>query len=97
MPMNKKENTKKSLRKIQVREVSRTLASQKRMCEAGHVIVFDANGSFIFDQMMDEIIGIEHNMRKEEMEGPLNIDTKQGWRFAVDVHPHIAPQAKKAH
>lgn len=35
-----KENTKKSMR-MQAAEVSRPLANVKRICEAGHVVVFD--------------------------------------------------------
>ena len=45
-----KENTKKSM-KMQVAAVSRPLASVKRICEAGHVVVFDEDGSFIFNKM----------------------------------------------
>ena len=38
LPMLTKENTKRSM-KMQVAEVSRPLASVKRICEAGHVVV----------------------------------------------------------
>ena len=43
--MMTKENTKRSM-KMQVAEVSRPLAGVKRVCEAGHVVVFDEDGSF---------------------------------------------------
>ena len=54
LPMMTKENTKRSM-KMQVAEVSRPLASVKRICEAGHVVVFDEDGSFIFNKMTGEI------------------------------------------
>ena len=40
---------------MQVAEVSRPLASVKRICETGHVLVFDEDGSFIFNKMTGEI------------------------------------------
>ena len=49
LPMMTKENTKRSM-KMQVAEVSRPLASVKRICEAGHVVVFDEDGSFFFNK-----------------------------------------------
>ena len=33
---------------------------------------------------LDMFFGIEHRMRKEEMEERLNKEAKQGWRFAAD-------------
>ena len=54
LPMMTKENTKRS-KKMQVAEVSRPLASVTRICEAGHVVVFDEDGSFIFNKMTGEI------------------------------------------
>ena len=36
-------------------EVSRPLASVKRICKAGHLVVFDEDGSFIFNKMTGEI------------------------------------------
>ena len=54
LPMMTKENTKRSM-KMQVAEVSRPLASVMRICEAGHVVVFDEDGSFIFNKMTGEI------------------------------------------
>ena len=54
MPMMTQENTKRSM-KMQVAEVSRPLASVKRICEAGHVVVFDEDGSFLFNKMTGEI------------------------------------------
>ena len=53
LPMLTKENTKRSM-KMQVAEVSRPLASVKRICEAGHVVVFDEDGSFIFNKITGE-------------------------------------------
>ena len=52
--MMTKENTKRSM-KMQVAEVSRPLASVERICEAGHVVVFDEDGSFKFNKMTGEI------------------------------------------
>ena len=51
LPMMTKEHTKRSM-KMQVAEVSRPLASVKRICEAGHVVVFD--GSFIYNKLTGE-------------------------------------------
>ena len=50
LPMMTKENTKRCI-KMRVAEVSRSLASVKRICEVGHVVVFDEDGSFIFNKM----------------------------------------------
>ena len=33
----------------------------------------------------DIFFGLEHRMRKEEMEEQFNKEAKQGWRFAADV------------
>ena len=33
----------------------------------------------------DNFFGVEHRMRKEEMEEQLNKEAKQGWRFAADT------------
>ena len=52
LPMMTKENTKRSM-KMQVADLSRPLASVKRICEAGHVLGED--GSFIFNKMTGEI------------------------------------------
>ena len=54
LPMLTKENTKRSM-KMQAAEVSRPLASVKRICEAGHVVVFDEEGSYIFNKSTGEI------------------------------------------
>ena len=54
LPMLTKENTKRSM-KMQAAEVSRPLASVKRICEAGHVVVFDEDGSFIFSKMTGDM------------------------------------------
>ena len=53
LPMLTKENTKRSM-KMQAAEVSRPLASVKRICEAGHVVVFDEDGSFIYNKTTGE-------------------------------------------
>ena len=50
--MMTQENTKRFM-KMQVAEVSRPLASVKRICEAGHVVVFDEDG-FMFNKMTGE-------------------------------------------
>ena len=54
LPMLTKENTKRSM-KMQAAEVSRPLASVKRICEAGHVVVFDEDGSFIYNKTTGEL------------------------------------------
>ena len=54
LPMLTKENTKR-LMKMQAAEVSRPLASVKRICEAGHIVVFDEDGSFIYSKGSGEI------------------------------------------
>ena len=33
---------------------------------------------------VDIFFGIEHRLRKEEIEEQFNEDTKEGWRFAAD-------------
>lgn len=54
LPMLTRENTKRSM-KMQAAEVTRPLASVKRICEAGHVVVFDDDGSFIFNKSTGEL------------------------------------------
>ena len=34
---------------------------------------------------LDIFIGVEHRMRKEEMEEQFNEEAKQGWRFAAEA------------
>ena len=46
LPVITAEGTKRRMR-LQAAEVSRPLASVKRICEAGHTVVFDDTGSFI--------------------------------------------------
>ena len=41
--------------RLQAAEVSRPLASVKRICEAGHTVVFDDTGSFILNKATGEI------------------------------------------
>ena len=41
--------------KLQAAEVSKPLASVKRICEAGHTVVFDASGSFMIDKTTGEV------------------------------------------
>ena len=40
---------------MQVAEVSRPLASVKRICEAGHTVVFDEEGSYMYNKKTHEI------------------------------------------
>ena len=54
VPMVTTENTKRCM-KMQVAEVTRPLASVKRMCEAGHAVVFDDEGSFIINKSTGEV------------------------------------------
>ena len=39
---------------MQAAEVTRPLASVKRICEAGHVVVFDEDGSYIYNKNTGE-------------------------------------------
>ena len=45
----------KATNEPQAAEVSRPLASVKRICEAGHTVVFDDTGSFILNKATGEI------------------------------------------
>ena len=36
-----------------------------------------------YTESLDNFFGMEHRMRKEEMEEQFNKETKQGWRFAA--------------
>ena len=40
---------------MQVAEVSRPLASVKRICEAGHTVVFDEEGSYMYNKTTHEL------------------------------------------
>ena len=40
---------------MQVAEVSMTLAAVKRICEAGHIVVFDDEGSYMYNKTTHEI------------------------------------------
>lgn len=54
VPMVAKENTKRCMR-MQVAEVTRPLASVKRICEADHMVVFDEEGIYIMIKTTGEI------------------------------------------
>ena len=54
LPMFTKEGSKRCM-KMQVAEVTRPLASVKRICEAGHAVVFDESGSFMYNKSTGEI------------------------------------------
>ena len=54
LPVITAEGTKRRM-KLQAAEVSRPLASVKRICEAGHTVVFDDTGSFILNKATGEI------------------------------------------
>ena len=81
LPTVTKENTKRSM-KMQVAEMSRPLASVKRICEAGHLMVFDEDGSFIFNDMTGEI-----NQFREESGGYLLKVTRQVFTGSDDRVP----------
>ena len=53
LPVITAEGTKRRMR-LQAAEVSRPLASVKRICEAGHIVVFDDTGSFILNKASGE-------------------------------------------
>ena len=46
---------------MQAADVTRPLASVKRVCEAGHAVVFDEEGSFVINKYTGEV-----NMLREE-------------------------------
>ena len=54
LPMLTSEGTKRRMT-MQAAEVSKPLASVKRICEAGHTVVFDETGSFMFDKTTGEV------------------------------------------
>jgi len=54
VPMMTRESTKRSM-KLQAAEVARPLASVKRICEAGHTVTFDDEGSYIIKKDTGEI------------------------------------------
>ena len=54
LPMLTSEGTKRKM-KMQAAEVSKPLASVKRICEAGHTVVFDETGSFMCDKATGEV------------------------------------------
>ena len=41
--------------RMQVVEVSRPLASVKRICEAGRTVVFDEGGSYMYNKITHEV------------------------------------------
>ena len=54
LPMVTSEGTRRSM-KMQAAEVSRPLASVKRICDAGHTVVFDETGSFMYNKRTGEV------------------------------------------
>ena len=54
LPMVTIEGSRRSM-KMQAAEVSRPLASVKRICEAGHTVVFDQTGSFMYNKRTGEV------------------------------------------
>ena len=54
LPMITTEGTRRSM-KMQAAEVSRPLASVKRICEAGHTVVFDQTGSYMYNKRTKEV------------------------------------------
>ena len=60
MPMYTREGSFRSMR-VQAAQVTKPLASVMRIVQAGHVVVFDAEGSYIMNKVSGEI-----NMLREE-------------------------------
>ena len=54
LPVFTMEGTKRKMR-MQAAEVSRPLASVKKICEAGHTVVFDETGSYLYHRATGEI------------------------------------------
>ena len=54
LPMLTSEGSKRRMT-MQAAEVSKPLASVKRICEAGHTVVCDETGSFMFDKATGEV------------------------------------------
>jgi hypothetical protein len=54
IPMVTMEGSRRKM-KMQAAEVSKPLASVKRICEAGHTVVFDEDGSFMYNKTTGEI------------------------------------------
>ena len=54
IPMVTSEGTKKKM-KMQAAAVSRPLASAKRICEAGHMVIFDEDASYLLNKTTGEI------------------------------------------
>ena len=54
LPFLTNERTKRAM-KMQAAEVTRPLASVKRICEAGHTVVFDEGCSFIYNKTSGEV------------------------------------------
>ena len=50
--------------KVEVAEVSRPLASVRRICEAGHVVVFDEDCGFLFSKMTGGGTSAERGVRQ---------------------------------
>ena len=49
-----KEGTKKKMR-MQAAAVSRPLASVKKICEAGHMVIFDDQDSYLYNKSTGEV------------------------------------------
>ena len=47
--------------KFQACDVTRPLASVKKICKAGHMVIFDEEGSYIYNKVTGEI-----NMLRED-------------------------------
>ena len=60
LPMIPFEGTKKKMR-IQAAAVSRPLASVKKMCKAGHMVIFDDQVSCLYNKSAGEV----NNLREE--------------------------------
>ena len=68
--------TRRSMR-MQAAEVSRPLASVKRICDAGHTVVFDQAGSYMYNKRTEEV----------------NYFREDGGNYLVDVWiPPVAEQ-----
>jgi hypothetical protein len=79
IPMVTMEGSRRKM-KMQAAEVSKPLASVKRICEAGHTVVFDEEGSFMYNKTTGEI-----NYFREES-GNYMLDVWVPPNSAADFH-----------
>jgi hypothetical protein len=79
IPMVTMEGSRRKM-KMQAAEVSKPLASVKRICEAGHTVVFDEDGSFMYNKTTGEI-----NYFREEA-GNYMLDVWVPPNSAADFH-----------